>query len=201
MVALTRKEKKLQNEIKKIAAAIYMDVAWNIDNYSRESRKVRLEIMRDRLIRSEVISRYTLIDEYLSMIICNYYFRRKAMKENMTYRQLWKKKQFRIFVHYLLDQTFLLKKMELVHAFDALPENVQNAIRRINTVRNAVAHSLFPQNLRRYMPHGKVIYNGVDLFTLDGIEKFKEDFYLVDDFLLTRAFGAKVAKLAADVEP
>jgi hypothetical protein len=74
MVALTRKQKNLQSEVKKIAATINTDF-WDIERYDPKDRSLGLEIMKDKLIRSEIVSKYTVIDEYLTNIICNYYFR------------------------------------------------------------------------------------------------------------------------------
>ena len=75
-----------------------------------------------------------------------------------------------------MDETFLLKKLTLVEAIRNVPTDVSSAIKRINDVRNALAHSLFPENRRRYMMSGKkVMYSGNHLFTLEGIEKLNQD--------------------------
>ena len=79
-------------------------------------------------------------------------------------------------MHYLMDETFLLKKLAMVEAIKAVPVEVSKAIRRINDIRNALAHSIFPEQRRRYMPDGKVLYQGVDIFSVAGIVKFQEDF-------------------------
>jgi len=54
---------------------------------------------------------------------------------------------------------------------------------RINDVRNALAHSLFPENRRRYMADKKVTYNGRHLFTLEGVEAFNEDCAIAERWL------------------
>ena len=188
-MALTRKQRRLRSEIEEIASAVDMD-HWNIEQYDPEQRDVFLELMKDKLVRSEVILKYTLLDEFLADITCNYYFHRP--KKNETYRTLWKTKRFKIFVHYLMDETYLMKKLAIVHAIGAVPRDVSSAIARINDVRNALAHSLFPQNRRRYMAHKKVMYNGVHLFTPEGVEKFGEDFDLAHKYLMKRAFGVEL---------
>jgi hypothetical protein len=192
MVALTRKQKNLQSEIKKIAATINTDF-WDIERYDPKDRSLRLEIMKDKLIRSEIVSKYTVIDEYLTNIVCNYYFRRGPMAKRATYRRLWKTKRFRIFVHYLMDEIYLIKKMGLVDAIEPIPRKVKSAIYRVNDARNALAHSLFPQNLRRYMVEKKVTYNGTHLFTTNGLKKFLEDWVVIRDHLEIRLFGPTVA--------
>jgi hypothetical protein len=185
-MALTKKQKEIRAEIEQLAAAMRMDF-WNIENYQQPpfDRTALLHITRDKLVRSHVIIKYALIDEYLTDIICNYYFHRQA-KKNMTYKALWKTKRFSSFVHFLMDETFLLKKLALVHAIKNVPSNVSSAIQRINDVRNALAHSLFPENRRRYMTSKKVLYSGIDLFTLQGIEKLNEDCALAEGWLLRK---------------
>jgi hypothetical protein len=184
---LTRLQRQLRAEIAEIAAAVQMD-HWNIEkNYEPgELRSVTLELMKDQLVRGHVISCYTLIDELLADIIVDFYFRKGS--KTMNYRQLWRTKRFRIFVHYIADETSLLKKLTIVDAIKTVPSGVRKAIERINTVRNALAHSLFPQNRRRYMADKKVMYQSVHLFSLDGVEKFKEDFNIANAYLFKRGF-------------
>jgi hypothetical protein len=190
-MALTRKQRKLRAQIEEIASIICLD-HWNIEAYEADARTIFLDGMKDKLVRAEVISKYTLIDEYLTGIICNYYFRRSNDKST-NYRKLWKRRDFRIFVHYLMDETYLLKKVSVVRAIRAVPKEVVSAISRINDVRNDLAHGFFPQNRRRYVGKKKVIYNGVDLFTPEGISKFGDDFHLASNYLSKRAFGFVVS--------
>jgi hypothetical protein len=86
-------------------------------------------------------------------------------------------------------ETPLLKKLTIANAITPVPADVRNVIKRINTVRNALAHSFFPENRRRYMAEKKGTYNGVHLFTLDGVKKFDDDFQTVCDYLMKRVFG------------
>jgi len=109
--------------------------------------------------------------------------------EQIAYRRLWKTKRFKVFVYYLMDETFLLKKLVMIEAITTVPPKVSSAIKRINEVRNALAHSLFPENRRRYMVDKKVTYRGVDLFTVVGVEKFQEDYEIVRQYLAKKVFG------------
>src|SRR5579872_2908287 len=112
--------------------------------------------MKDKLVRAEVIYMYTMIDEFLTDVICYYYFPRP--RKSAGYTHLWRNKHFRVFVHYLMDETYVLKKLSMVEAIKKIPIDVSKSIKRINDVRNALAHSLFPQNRRRYMAQRKVLY-------------------------------------------
>ena len=184
-MALTPKQRKLIAEIEAIASIVHMD-HWNILSYAHDSRTTCLEIIKNKLVRSEVIFKFALIDELLSVIVCHHYFRKP--RKAATFKQLWKTKEFRIFNHHILDEIYLLPKMRLVHAIRSLPPNVRNNIERINALRNALAHNFFPENLRQYKDHKKVIYRGADIYTKQGLDKFDEDFKFVSEFLVDRAF-------------
>jgi hypothetical protein len=186
-VSLTRAQRKLQTEVRDIALLIDLDF-WAIEeNYEPRYRTDKLELMRDKLVRSEVIYRYNLIDEFLTCVICDYYFPRP--KRSTSYAKLWRTKHFKVFVHYLMDETFLLRKLSVVEAIKKVPKDVSNSIKRINDVRNALAHSLLPENRRRYMEDKKVTYKGVELFSHAGVLKFHEDYDLVHDHFWKIFFG------------
>jgi hypothetical protein len=163
---LSPKQRRLITEIEDIAASVQMDY-WNILEYDEDARGYVLEAMKQQLIRGELIMKYTLIDEFLSVIICHFYF--KKPKEPFTFTRLWRTKKFQIFAHYFLDETYLLKKMALVNAIKEIPSPVKSAIARINDVRNAVAHSFFPENRRQYKAHKKVMYRDANIFSKEGI--------------------------------
>jgi hypothetical protein len=84
MAALTRKEKKLRSEIEEIASTIEMDI-WNIEQHERgPQRAYFLQEIKRKFVSAEVITRYTLLDEFLTDVICDYYFHRPNKK--VTYR-------------------------------------------------------------------------------------------------------------------
>jgi hypothetical protein len=186
-MGLTRAERKLQDEVRDIALLIDVDFWVVEENYKPQYRRGKLELMRDKLVRTEVVYRYNLIDEFLTCVICDYYFPRP--KKSVSYAKLWRTKHFKLFVHYLMDEIYLLKKLSMVDAIRKVPTDVSNSIKRINDVRNALSHSLIPQNRRRYMTDKKVTYKGVDLFSRAGVLKFHEDYDLVHDYFWKRAFG------------
>lgn len=194
---LTLKQRRLVAEFEEIAAAIQMDY-WSILDYREDGRTVILEGMKQQLIRGEIIMKYTLIDEYLSVIICHFYF--KVPKEPFTFTRLWRTKKFQIFAHYFLDETYLLKKMALVNAIKEIPSPIKSAITRINDVRNAVAHSFFPENRRQYKAFKKVMYRNANIFSKEGVTKFLEDAERAGDYLMDQAFGVDVPAARAEIE-
>src|SRR5258707_10051164 len=71
---LTKREQRLKDEIVSIAELSAMD-HWNILDYEKDSRSIRLQIMKRDLINSQIVEKYTYIDELLPVIICHTYFR------------------------------------------------------------------------------------------------------------------------------
>jgi hypothetical protein len=87
-----------------------------------------------------------------------------------------------------MDDTYLLNKMKIVRAIGEIPRKMRDIIERINALRNAIAHSFFPENRRQYASHKKVMYQGENVYTRNGIQKFEEDFKVVNNYLIERAF-------------
>jgi hypothetical protein len=199
MVALTPAEERLRSEVEEIASLVEMDL-WNIEQFPPGPlRADYLKSMKDRLVRSEVVIRYALLDEFLTDIICDYYFHRPNKK--VGYRKLWKTKHFKIFVHFLMDETFLLKKLAMVEAIMDVPTQVSKAIKRINDVRNALTHSFFLENRRRYMADKEVMYNGVYLSCREGVEKFQHDYEIAREYLAKKYSADLNIPLSRDETP
>jgi hypothetical protein len=194
---LTPKQRRLIVEFEEMASLVRMDY-WNILDYDEDGRTTIPDVMKQQLIRSDIIMRYTLIDEFLSVIMCHYYF--KVPKQQFTFKQLWRTKKFQIFANYFLDDTYLLKKMAIVNAIKEIPSPVKSAIARINDVRNAIAHSFFPENRRQYKAHKKVMYRDANIFTKEGVTKFSEDAQRAQDYLMQQAFGVNPADARAEIE-
>jgi hypothetical protein len=66
-MALTQTERRLRKEVKEIAAMTKTD-SWDIESYEPEARRTILQLAINTLVIGEVVSKYTLIDEMLSMI-------------------------------------------------------------------------------------------------------------------------------------
>ena len=167
---LTKRQSQLIEDLERIAAPFRIDTA-QLPSETR-SRTDQLLVVFHQWARGQVILRYTLIDEYLGAIIANYYFGKPKVGH---YGQLWRKKKFRLFSHYVLDELYLPKKVELVSAIKPLPSGIRGKIMGINDLRNALAHSFFPQNRRRYYKRGGLLYEGTDFFSRLGVEKFWTD--------------------------
>jgi hypothetical protein len=183
-MVLTTKQKKLQKQAKRMAKLAQIDF-WNIKKKEKEGRRTLLEIAINNIAVSIVIGRYTLFDEILADCICQFYFKTDPEKPFIN----WEDDKYRIFVNYLLDEMYLLKKTEVVHAIEPIPSHVRRIINKVNALRNSMAHSFFPENRKEHRKDGKVLYDGKDIRTAKGITAFLDDCGEAWSYLARRAFG------------
>ena len=182
---LTRKQRQLQKELDAIFETLGLDY-WDIVDREKEARTPVLEVIKREIVRGEIVSEYTVIDDLLATKLCNYFF----PGQNLIRR--WKTKRFLRFNFYILERLYLTQKLALIKDVYTVPKNISSTIEEINSLRNSMAHAFFPENLRSYQMKGRpaprkpitVRYKGEDVFTAVGIEKFKADCVEIIDFLI-----------------
>jgi len=184
---LTRTQKRLVAELDKITSASGLDY-WNIleRDVDKEYRTVVLQVIVRDIVRGEVVSQYTLIDERLGSLICKYMF------DNKKFMHLWRTKKFERFNYYILEKMSLLEKLAFVKDVYKVPRAVAADVESINAIRNAVAHAFFPENLKAQRTKQaseprKLVgprYKGTDIFTFPGYDRFLYDAQSVVHFLI-----------------
>jgi hypothetical protein len=162
----------LLNEAQEIASLVGVDLE------TIKVSSMRLEIAIHKMVIAEVVFWYALLDEILGELIVRYFF--KVEPETLHFEDQWKTPEFKIFVHHILDEMFLLKKASVVHAIEELPSDVNKVLPKVNAVKNALAHSFFPENRKEFKSTGKVLYNDVDIRTAPGLRLFFEEPGLYD---------------------
>ena len=60
-----------------------------IEEYDPEERRPRVNLIRDHLVRGEIVLAYTLVDEFLNAILCNHFGRKRS------HIKLWRTKRFK----------------------------------------------------------------------------------------------------------
>jgi hypothetical protein len=176
---LTKKQRALFDEAKAIAILTDFDF-YRIEDKDDDDPGVALQIAIRKMVIAEVMIRYTLLDEILANLIAKYFF------QSVDFPRLWRSKKFTTFVHHVLDEMYLLKKMDVVHAIEPLSSDVKKAIRKINAVRNTFAHSFFPENRKEHRKNKKVLYGDKDIHTLEGLNNLLVDYRLAFDYLERR---------------
>jgi len=171
---LTKKQKILIKEIEEINSLLSLDYQ-NILEYDKSSRTTYLEVAKQKIIRGQIITWYTLVDEFLNMELCHYFF---GKKKNFIY--LWRTKKFQNFNYYVLEELYLLQKLRFVKTIKKIPKSIFGDIEKLNFLRNGLAHSFFPDNLKKSKP----IYKGKHVFTLEGLKLLQQDFDDIFDFFI-----------------
>jgi len=178
---LTKLQKRLLAEVTRVAELARLNYESILD-YDEEERTARLQLMKNQIVRSQVIADYTFIDEMLGAAICHYFFGKKR-----GFIKLWKTKKFKNFNHYILEVLSITEKLRLVKAIHNVPKSIAADVEAINALRNGLAHAFFPENLRSSKP----VYKGKDIFTGEGLQRFIEDVSKISDFFLRRNFGIR----------
>ena len=146
---LTSKQKRLIKELDEIASLLHLNYR-EIQEYERESRTTRLELVKRHFIRGEVVLQYTLVDEFLNNILCRYFFGKR-----ISFIRLWKTKRFRTFNYFVIEKLSLMEKLAFVKSIKKLPKSVVADVERLNALRNGIAHAFSPKTCAAQSPHGK----------------------------------------------
>jgi hypothetical protein len=171
---LTKKQKELIKELDDITSVLRLDYQ-NIDEYEKEARTPYLQAAKDKIIRGQVIVWYTLVDEFLNMELCHYFYGKKQ-----SFIKLWKTKKFQHFNYHILEELYLLQKLRFLKSIKKVPKNISENIERINYLRNGIAHSFFPENLKKSKP----VYKGKDIFSLEGLKTLGDDVDKIVNYFL-----------------
>ena len=157
-----------------------------LDKESLTLSPLQAESGINKMVIAEVVARYTLIDQLLGEIIASYFLNVEPLSQR--YASLSSERE-RIFNHHVLDEMYLLKKLAIVNAANPLPSELTGVVQKLNAVRNALAHSFYPENRKEYRSSGKVTYNGLDIRTPKGLRKFIDDTGEVVGHFQERAYG------------
>jgi hypothetical protein len=171
---LTKRQRALIAEIKELLVKLNLDP--DVLALRPEARTTRLELAKDQILRSSVILQYVLMDEQLNSIICWHFFGKKR-----RFQQLWKTQRFKAFNYFVLEKLYLQQKLDLVRYVDDIPKWVAADLSALNDLRNAIAHSFFPENRRR-----KPQWKGQSVFTKAGFDRFSDDMDKLEDYFWER---------------
>jgi hypothetical protein len=178
---LTKKQKRLVAELNEMCELLQLDF-WNVQNRDEEDRTTRLELVMRQIVTSEVVRAFTLVDEYLNVALCHYYFGKQR-----SFITLWKTKKFKLFNHHVLEELHPLQKIRLVKSVRPIPSGISQDIDRLCALRNGLAHAFFPENLRKSQP----VWKGESIFGLKGLQRFQEDMERVSNYFWQREiFGS-----------
>ena len=179
---LTTTQRNLIKELDEIVELFGLNYG-KISEIEKEARIPYIRLAKDQYIRSQVVMTYVVIDEFLGSAICRYFFGKKK-----NFFQVWRTKKFKNFNYYILEKLTLLNKLDLVKVILKLPKEIENAVRKINDLRNGLAHSFFPENLKRNKP----VYRNESIYSIKGLKLFEEERDKINSFFAKKLFSAAI---------
>ena len=173
---LTAEEERAVEELEEIYNLLDMDY-WNVEEWPEPLRASGLKLAKRRAVMGQLISQYTMSDEMLKREICRYFF---GADEGMSEPSGVDK--HKNFSDRILERLYVLQKMAVVRSFCTVPKDIIEKVNKVDYLRNAVAHSLFPEFTRDYRERWKLPYKGKDIFKVEGLKLFLEDMKSVNKF-------------------
>ena len=167
---MTTYEKRLWAEVDRILYQNYFTprVVTDFWQGDREAIITHLTTMKDRVIRSIVITKYVEVDDLLNRAIVKHFFPKRAARRGKKYATL----------QAMLDKIYPQQKLDIIKLFRDVPKDISSHIMALNDLRNSFAHRF---DLSR-VPLAKRRYKGkYDVFTNKGLDKFNADMWGVDE--------------------
>jgi hypothetical protein len=174
MKRATLKQKRLIEEIEELTSLFRLSHRELMES-DIEDKTLKLEFIKNQLVRSEVIMSYTIVDELLGAIIAKYQF-------GSDFSKLWRTKKFQYFNHHVLEELSIMAKLRYVKSIKGVHRSVAEDINRLASLRNGLAHAFFPENLKKSKPQWK----SVDIFSVEGSKRFVEDLGKIYGHLMLR---------------
>lgn len=146
----------------------------------RDAIIAHLKQMKDRVIRSIVITAYVELDGVLNRIITRHFFgKRRAGRQSKKHGIL----------ETMLDKLYPQQKLDIIKTFMDVPREISSHVMALNDLRNSFAHR---DDLAR-IPKSKRLYKGRhNVFTTKGLQKFKDDMWEVDEFFQPEVTSASL---------
>lgn len=172
---MNRAQQSLRAELDEVIGLLELDPD-EVDSVRRALRTTYLETIKRQHIVGAILSKYLLMDEHLSCVMCWYFF-----GTTRTFPQQWRSNQFKAFNYHVLEKLYLQQKLEFVRAVYGLPNRIVGDLMALNDLRNALAHSLFPENRRR-----KPEWKGQPIFEVATVRRFLEDMEYASHYFFRR---------------
>jgi len=161
-----------QSRIRAAALELSREAGLNVQDYgdlSGQQLTTFLEVALRELVRAHVTTAFAWSDEALGTIVAQYFFGKRSPIA------LWKTARYRRFNHYILENLGFRAKLNLVRDLGKLRTTTFRQLDHLNTVRNGLAHTFFPENLRSARP----MWRNASLFTVEGMRAFTADMAIV----------------------
>jgi hypothetical protein len=172
--SLTRSQKRKLAELKEFESLCRLDFR-NIAEYGPGARTPILDNMRKQFVTSQIVFWYTYADELLNWLLRDHFLGRGKYRRRLRRRKL--NRTFDL----TLEELYLMQKLRLARQiWPRMPKRVRKTVENLNSIRNAVAHTFFPESSSKSKP----IFHGKSVFTLEGINELQQDVQSMQDALI-----------------
>lgn len=171
-MVLTKKQQRLADEVTYLLDVLQFPP--DLGKFDRSSWTFHLESSKRSLVATAVLHHYLVIDACLDNVIYHEFFPR-----GRSIAQLASTARFVAFNYFMLERLYLVQKVQLARTTTRMPTKLYKDLLALNELRNAVAHSLYPEK-RRVQSRWK----GVDIYSRDGFDHFWDDMCDAVDFFV-----------------
>lgn len=127
----------------------------------------RLTLARDKIIRSQIVAWHTFADELMNQELSKHFFVGSG-------RNVLRRRSYRLFKRHILEEMGFAQKLNYVaELWVGMPAIVRDRLQKLNSVRNVIVHSFFPEDRIKSKPR----YKGLDVFSMAGIAEFGDDIH------------------------
>ena len=174
---LTRRDRLLVKEVHALVGDLRLDPDKIAIEMDPELRNVALRHARLHLIRGEVITQFTLVDEVLTHELAIEMLGGRKEKPWKT-----KKRRFDRVKSVLSESRMSVRqKLDLYRSYRRVPARVTEIIAGLNSARNALAHVFYLEGQKR-----RAKYLGQDILSTKTFERFQNDLGSLFDYFLQR---------------
>ena len=88
-------------------------------------------------------------------------------------------REYSLFTKEILLEMPFMRKVSITKQIIEIPKNILSNINKINDIRNAITHTLTPEQLK----NKRVLYNKKNIYEINTIVEFNKDYKKTSDFL------------------
>jgi len=169
---LTRKQLKYVRELREIFAIFDLDFE-SVEHYpEKEERTAHLERILDHIVRGEIISTFTIMDDLLTRDLARAILEPRVKKITTSNRVTC------LFEELTQARLSMIQKLRMLRLIKRVPKHIGDRIIDFNKLRNLAAH--------RFLLHGSkpAQYRGRKILTLECIKAFQADRKALFDYFV-----------------
>ena len=143
--------------------------------------KYTLELEKEKLIKGQVLSDCTVIEEAMSVLIMDYILKDSKKWKEIDY--FGRIKRFLLLYDEILGHIPPFQKLNIVRKIIRIPKKIENTTLKVFNLRNVFSHSFTLD----YTKRKRILYDGVSILNPVNFEKYFNDSVEAKRFFIKRA--------------